>query len=77
MDKTQIEKQAKKIMDDFLAALGKETQHEEVGNEREQCMREQVQENGKEETDPLFRESMLANAPRTKEGYVQAEKKKW
>ncbi len=73
MDKTTIEKEAKKIMDTFLKALGKETFPYDVGSERKQ----QVRQDGKKEEDPHFREQMLKNAPKTNEGYIQAEKKKW
>jgi len=73
MDKTQIEKQAKEIMDNFLAALGREEFHCDIGSERKNNMRE----NGKNEENLLFRKRMLKNAPKTNGEYIQAEKKKW
>ena len=74
IDKSGIEKQAKKIMDDFLDSLHVVDQlHYEVGTERDIYLRQQgetIEETG-------FNERMLKNAPKTKDGYIQAEKKKW
>lgn len=74
MDKTKIEQQAKKIMDEFLAALehGEHISHE-VGSER----KDNIRKEGPSEDDPGFSERLLKNAPKTEAGYICAEKKKW
>lgn len=73
MDKAAIEKEAKRIMDNFLEALRKETFSCDIGSER----KKNVRQDGKREEDPYFHEHMLKNAPKTNNGYIQAEKKKW
>ena len=70
----QIAKQAKKIMDDFIGALGKATLNDEFKVRREQNIRDS---NAKDNTNSDFPERMLKNAPATKDNMVQAERKKW
>lgn len=74
MDKEKVRKQAKAIMDDFMAALEKaEEVVEDVGVERKEGTR-----NAEEcELTEGFPERMLKNAPKRKERFVVAEKKKW
>ena len=74
MDPEKIKKQAKMLMDEFMAALeSAEEVKEEVGIEREQSTREAA----KSELTEGFPERMLKNAPAKKDRYVIAEKKKW
>lgn len=79
MDKTKIEQQAKEIMDDFLEALGKiDDLPYEVGSERPSYMRDDITEKGIGDFGTEdFAIRMLDNAPKKKDGYVVAEKKKW
>lgn len=74
MDKEKVQKAAKALMDEFMAALeGAEEAGGEVGIERE----ESVRKAGKCELTEGFPERMLKNAPARKDNYVVAEKKKW
>ncbi|MBI4440663.1 hypothetical protein HY639_00705 [Candidatus Woesearchaeota archaeon] len=74
MDKTKIEQQAKKIMDEFLLVLGKIDQLPyELGTERPSSMRK----DGATQTDNGFSSRMLENAPKIKDNCIVAEKKKW
>ena len=74
MDEEKIKKQAKKIMDEFISALNKVPEiKEEFGQERKQFTRESAKsEYGKE-----FKERMLKNAPKVKDGQLVMEKKRW
>lgn len=74
MDKKKIKKEAKKIMDDFLESLKKVEESEESFEVKRE---KNVREVEKCEEDEGFRKRMLKNAPKTKDGCVQAEKKKW
>ncbi|HLC66943.1 MAG TPA: hypothetical protein VJK52_04860, partial [Candidatus Nanoarchaeia archaeon] len=66
--------QAKKIMDEFLAALEDvESGTLDVGLERGSGMREP----GKREADPKFPARMFRNAPKVKNDCIVAEKKQW
>ena len=70
----EIKKQAKKIMDDFAAALEKAGVKEEVVFvEREEDRREEKDE----AYDAEFREIMLKNAPEVKDDFLIAEKGEW
>lgn len=74
MDQERIRKQAKALMDEFMAALeSAEEVKEEVGIEREESTRKA----GKSELTEGFPEKMLGNAPSKKDAYIVAEKKKW
>lgn len=73
IDHDAIQAQAKRIMDDFLKELGEVKQEEHFGVEREKEMREPKAV----EKDPNFSQAFLANAPRTKDGLLLAEKKQW
>jgi len=73
MDKEDIKKQAKKIIDNFVNALEKVKFKEELV-ERDNDRREETKEN---EPDEKFRKIILENAPDTKEGCIVAEKGKW
>ncbi len=70
----QIAKQAKKIMDDFIGALGKASLNDEFKVKREQNIRSPK---AQDQTNPDFPERMLKNAPATKDNMIQAERKKW
>ena len=74
MEKQEIQRQAKKIMDDFVRALDKSKVKEEtVFVERKQDRREARDE----KADNDFREIMLKNAPETKDDFIIAEKGEW
>jgi len=74
MDQEKIRREAKALMDEFMAAL--ETAEEikdEVGVERETSTRKAE----KCELTEGFPERMLKNAPTKKNRFVVAEKKTW
>jgi len=74
MDEEKIRKEAKALMDKFMAALdAAEDVKEEVGIERSDSTRDAE----KCELTEGFPERMLKNAPARKDRYVVAEKKKW
>jgi len=73
MKKADILKQAKNIMDEFAKALNAVELDEEVGIEREEQTRKAVVADSNSE----FIKRFLKNAPKTKEGYILAERKKW
>ena len=76
IDKEQVRKQAKKIIDDFMAALDK-VETEEIlryGVKREEFLRKPGESKYK---DTDFRERMLANATKKEDDQIVAEKKKW
>ena len=73
MNPEEIKKQAKKIMDDFVSALGEVKKEGEFFVQRKENIRtEEVMK-----TDEEFRELMLKNAPHIKDDCILAEKKKW
>ena len=70
----KIRKEAKALMDEFMAALDTaEKKSEEIGVEREESVREAE----KCELTEGFPERMLKNAPSKKGKFLVAEKKKW
>lgn len=74
LDKEKIEKQAKKIMDDFISALDKVQEiKQEFGQERE----EQLRKPEKPEESKEFRERIFKNAPKVKDDCLVMEKKSW
>ena len=73
IDQQVIEEQAKRIMDEFLKELKDISQEEHFGLEREQEMREPKQA----QPNPQFQRAFLENAPKVKDGLVQAERKQW
>jgi len=74
MEEEKIRKEAKALMDDFMAALDTaEDVKEKVGVERDASVRKAE----KCELTEGFPERMLSNAPSKKGRYVVAEKKKW
>lgn len=74
MDTDKVRREAKALMDDFMAALNTaEDVKEDIGIERKNSMREP----GKCKPDEGFTERILENAPKKKDRYVVAEKKKW
>ncbi len=76
-EKSEILKQAKRIMDNFAKALEKvEKPKEEIKEEKAE------KENTREETqaqipDKEFRKTMMENAKEKDENCIIAEKKKW
>ena len=73
MKEQEIQKQAKKIMDDFIKALDRIKEPKEFGIERENATRAAEKSRyGRE-----FRDRMLANAPRKNDDFIIAEKKHW
>ncbi len=74
MDQERIKKQAKMLMDEFMAALESAGDvKEEAGIEREESTRKAA----KCELTEGFPERMLQNAPSKKDRFIVAEKKKW
>lgn len=75
-DRQDIEKNAKKVLDNFANALKQVDESSEEANvEREEFSRK---ENNKEcEADSEFRDIMFENAPIKKGDFIKAEKKKW
>ena len=69
----EIEKQARGLMDSFLAELSAVSENEEFGLAREAQMREPRPV----VCDEQFRQAFLANAPRTRDGLLIMEKKHW
>lgn len=74
MDEATIQRQAKKILDEFASSLGKITLAEkrikrDVGGFRE--------EGAGKSADERFRRAMFANAPKTEGDFLISEKKKW
>lgn len=75
MDKEQILKQAKKIMDEFVVALDKvKVKSEKFGSERDVQVRDPVKE-CPDSTE--FRKRMFKNAPKVVDDYLVMEKKEW
>ncbi len=73
MNKEQIAKDAKKIMDEFIEELEGVKLTEDFGVERKADMRTSFDD----ERDEGFRERMLKNAPSERKGFIVAEKKSW
>lgn len=72
--KGQIEREAKKILDDFSDSLKKIGEGKlKFGVKRKQ----QVREEGKGSVNIAFRKKFLKLVPEEKEGYVVAEKGDW
>ena len=70
----EIRKEAKKIMDEFMDALDKvKSADGEIGFEAGDGTRKPKSK----KKDSGFRERMLDNAPKSKDGFLVAEKKKW
>lgn len=75
VDREEILKQAKKIMDSFHSALSSvEKEVEESRVERDECEREEQEPRN---SDSKFREIMFKNAPETDEDCIKAERGKW
>ena len=75
MDREQIKKQAKQIMDDFVRALNKvDAEDLEVGIDRKNSVRASK---GRQPERSEFRKLFFRNAPHKTEEYIVAEKKKW
>jgi hypothetical protein len=74
IDREKIEKEAKKIMDDFISALDKVPEiGQQFGNEREEQLR--VPEKPEDSKD--FKKKIFKNAPKVKDDYFVMEKKSW
>ena len=74
MDKEKIQKQAKKIMDDFIQALDKVKEiKEEFGVRRDVNTRERTPCG----CDPAFPKRFFKNAPKVQDDCLVMEKKKW
>jgi hypothetical protein len=73
MNREEIEKQAKTIMDSFLKELATIEETHTFGLEREQSMREPKHEPSSE----TFKRAFFANAPKVKDNLIQMERKQW
>ena len=72
--KSQIERQAKKILDDFSDSLKKIGEGKlKLGVKRKQ----QVREEGKGKVNIAFRKKFLKLVPKEEKGYVVSEKGGW
>jgi len=77
MDKEEIQKQAKQILDKFAEALSSiENQRKdiEIGVDRDEFEREEGKTN-KEETD--FKKLILKNAPQKDDDFIIVERGSW
>ena len=72
MDQEKIQKQAKKIMDDFIKALEKQ-ELSEFSITRKKSLRDQE----KYEVDKDFKDNWLKIVPKKKDRYLVAEKGHW
>ncbi len=70
----EIEAEAKHLLKKFSRALHKIKEKEKEIKPTTDGMRE---EGPGETADPEFKKSMFANAPKTDNGFIIAEKKKW
>ncbi len=74
INKEEIRKQAKQIMDNFIKALDKaEDIKESFGSERKDSTRAKI----KKHKDPYFRERVFRNAPKKRDDFLVMEKKNW
>ncbi|MFH1290334.1 MAG: hypothetical protein ABIH92_02905 [Nanoarchaeota archaeon] len=71
---SQIQQEARKILDKFAKALEKVEIKEKKLKRAVSGFRE---EKHGEDCDPEFRKKMFENAPHTKEDFLVAEKKTW
>lgn len=74
INKEEIQKQAKEIMDNFVNALGNIEVEENFDLKREASYREEGSPN---ELDEDFRQRFLKNAPKTRGNAVLANKGEW
>jgi len=74
MNKEEIKKQAKRIMDSFARALDK-VKVEETRVERDEDRRQEG--DGCVEADSDFKKIMFKNAPKTKDDCIEAERGEW
>ena len=75
MDKSEIEKQAKQILDKFASALASvDSEKIEIGVDREEFEREE--RNGKE-CEVGFKQKILENAPESDEDFILTERGDW
>lgn len=74
MEKDQIKKEAKKIMDDFMSALKDIEVEDEFLLQRDEMYR---QENGGSAKSTSFQNRFLSNAPKTSGNAIVANKGDW
>ena len=75
MNKEQIKKQAKEILDKFSSALAKvDSEKVELGVEREEFERA---EGNSEKCEPEFRKRFLKNAPEHDDDFIRVERGDW
>lgn len=74
MDKAEIKKEAKQIMDNFMEALSDIGVEDEFILKRDECFRS---ENGGNEKNESFQNRFLSNAPKTSGSAVVANKGDW
>ncbi len=72
MDKTEIKKQAKEILDKFAKALEKVKTEDNFYVERDETEREEIDIKCED-----FKEQLLDNAPRKNKDFIIAEKGSW
>ena len=77
MDKEQIEKQAKELLETFAKALEKveKDSKEDISFQVQREISEREENEGK--TDDEFKKLMLANAPKKNDDFIIAEKGGW
>jgi hypothetical protein len=74
VDATQVQEDAKKIMDKFMALMKDIDVEEDFILKREKCFRD---EGDGLEADPEFKRRFLANAPQTQGDAIVANKAAW
>ena len=76
LDKNQIEKQAKEILDKFASALEKvDSEKIETGVDREEF--ERVEGKGEDCDSESFKKKILENAPEKDEDFIITERGDW
>lgn len=74
MDQESIKKEAKQIMDRFMASMKDIDVQENFAFEKETCFREEKE--GKELNEE-FRENFLSNAPKSTQDSIMAKRGSW
>ncbi|MEN9626262.1 MAG: hypothetical protein RL557_590 [archaeon] len=75
MDREQIEKQAKALLQTFAKALEKVEKESQEESHIEREINEREEGNG--ENTPEFKNLLLANAPKKNDDFIIAEKGAW
>lgn len=77
MDKTQIQKQAKEILDKFASALEKVEKQKFPDSYVDREEFERKEKNTKQPTTKDFKKRILENAPNSNQDFILTEKGSW